>query len=94
MEKKQDIEKLRQELSDANADINKTNRSLKTLAEMNNRVTRLENEYNESKNNQLKLEDYYKPSDEMEEYKNVAFLVIGVSGGYIIYKMNKISKEK
>ena len=43
VEKKQDIEKLRQELSDANADINKTNRSLKTLAEMNNRVTRLEN---------------------------------------------------
>ena len=65
VEKKEEIEKLRQQLSDANADINRTNRSLKTLAEMNNRVTRLENEYNKSKNNKPKLEDYY-----LEDYWN------------------------
>ena len=78
---------MRQELSDANADINKTNRSLLTLSKMNNRVVQLENEYNEGKNNEPKFENYYKPSNEMEEYKNVVFLAIGVSGGYIIYKI-------
>ena len=87
VEKKEEIQKLRQELSDANADINKTNRSLLSLAKMNDRVVKLENEYNEGKNNEPKFENYYKPSDEMEEYKNVVFLAIGVSGGYIIYKI-------
>ena len=89
VEKKEEIEKLRQQLSDANADINRTNRSLKTLAEM----TRLENEYNESKNNEPKFEDYYKPSDETKEYQNVVFLIIGISLGYIIFKIKKMWKS-
>ena len=63
VEKKEEIEKLRQQLSDANADINRTNMSLKTL----------EQEYSEAAGNEPKLEDYYKPSDEMKEYQNVAF---------------------
>ena len=57
---------------------------------MNNHVMRLENEYNESKNKEPKFEDYYKPSDEMKEYQNVAFLIVGVCGGYIIYKIQKM----
>ena len=73
---KKEIEKLRQ-LSDAN--INRTNMSLKTLAEVNDRVKSLEKEYNI-------LSDYYKPSEEMKEYQTVAITVIGLSGRYIIYK--------
>ena len=46
MKKKEEIEKLRQQLSDANEDINRTNMSLKNLAEINNRVKSLEQEYN------------------------------------------------
>ena len=45
--------------------------SLKTLAEMNNRVKSLEQEYNNTP--EPKLEDYYKPSDEMKEYKILSF---------------------
>ena len=44
VKRKEEIEKLRQQLSDANADINRTNMSLKTLAEINNLVKSLEQE--------------------------------------------------
>ena len=44
VKRKEEIEKLRQQLSDANADINRTNMSLKTLAEINNCVKSLEQE--------------------------------------------------
>ena len=71
--KKEEIENLRQQLSDANADINRTSMSLKTLAEIYNRVKSLEQEYSEAAGNEPKLEDYYKSSDQMKEYQNVAF---------------------
>ena len=93
VKRKEEIERLRQQLSDANADINRTNTALKTLAEaqqreqaLNNRVKSLEKEYSEASENEPKLEDYYKPSDEMKEYQNVAFFLVGISGGYIVYK--------
>ena len=92
VEKKEQIEKLRQQLSDANADINRTNMSLKTLSEMNNRVKSLEQEYNTAEENKPKLEDYYKPSDEMKEYQNVAFFLVGISVGYIFYKISERNK--
>ena len=82
VKRKEEIEKLRQQLSDANADINRTNTALKTLV----RVKSLEKEYSESAGNEPKLEDYYKPSDEMKEYQNVAFFLVGISGGFIVYK--------
>ena len=85
-EKWYEIEKLRQQLSEANANINRTNMSLKTLAEIYNRVKSLEQEYSEAVGNEPKLEDYYKPSDEMKDYQNVAFFLVGISGGYIFYK--------
>ena len=44
VKRKEEIERLRQQLSDANADINRTNMSLKTLAEINNLVKSLEQE--------------------------------------------------
>ena len=51
VERKEEIEKLRQQLSDANADINRTNMSLKTLAEMNNHYKSLEQEYSKAAGN-------------------------------------------
>ena len=86
VKRKQEIEKLRQQLSDANADINKTNMSLKNLAEINNRYKYLKEEADEEDEKEPKLEDYYKPSDEMKEYQNVVFFLVGLSGGYIVYK--------
>ena len=69
VKRKEEIERLRQQLSDANADINRTNRALETLE--------LE---------KPKLEDYYKESDEMKEYKILSFSIIGIGTGYVFYK--------
>ena len=84
VKRKEEIEKLRQQLSDANADINRTNMSLKTLAEINNHVKNLEQEYNTLK--EPKLEDYYKELDEMKDYKMITFSIIGIGTGYVLYK--------
>ena len=88
VKRKEEIEKLRQQLSDANADINKTNMSLKNLAEINNNFKNLQNEYYAAEN-EPKLEDYYKPSDEMKEYKILSFSIIGIGTGYVVYKFIK-----
>ena len=47
MERKTKLEELRQQLSDVNADINRTNKSFKNLATINYRVKNLQNEYKE-----------------------------------------------
>ena len=93
VKRKEEIERLRQQLFDVNADINQTNRALKTLYEaqqreqtLNNRLKSLEKEYNTSSSEEPKLYDYYKPSEEMKEYQMVSITVIGLSGGYLIYK--------
>ena len=85
VKRKEEIEKLRQRLSDAIADINRTNMSFKTLREMNNCVKSLGQEYS------WKLQKYYttsenEPKFEMKEYQNVAFFLVGISGGFIVYK--------
>ena len=80
MKRKEEMERLRQQLSDANADINQTNKSLENLA-------KVENEYKKLQENEPKLENYYKPSKEMKEYQNVAFLLTGITGGVIIHKL-------
>ena len=82
--KKQQIEKLRQQLSDANADINRTNMSLKTLTEMNNHLKSLQQEYNTPK--EPKVLNYYKP-EEMKEYQLVVVSVIGIGGGLLLQKV-------
>ena len=87
VEKKEEIEKLRQQLSDANADINRTNMSFKTLAEINKCVKSLEQEYNTAE--EPKLKDYYKPSDAMKEYKILSFSITGIGTGYVVYKFIK-----
>ena len=79
MERKEYLEKLRQELSDANADINETNKSLRNLK-------KVENEYQEEEK-EPKLENYYTPSKEMKEYENIVFFITGISGGYLVNKL-------
>ena len=85
-ERKQEIQKLKQQAVEANEDINQTNKSLENLAKVLNRVKYLENEYVASNEAEPKLEDYYKPSQEMKEYQNILFLIVGLFGGYIIHK--------
>ena len=72
VKKKHKIEMLRRQASDANADINNTNHALEELR----KITR-----------ELKLEDYYKPSDEMKEYQLVVVLLMGLGGGWVLYKI-------
>ena len=80
MKRKEKIQRLRQQLSDANADINQTNKSLKILSE-------IQNEYEKGEKEEPKLENYYKPSEEMKEYQSVAFLLTGLTGGVFIHKL-------
>ena len=76
------IQKLRQELSDANADISHTNQSLELLRKIRT-VT-----YNGTKfTEEPKLENFYKPSPEMEKYQVIVGAVIGVGVGYLIYRV-------
>ena len=73
VKRKQEIEKLRQKISDANSDINKTNMSLKKLVEFNNRYKYLK-----------ELDEKSEPSDEMKEYQNVYFFIFEISGRYLV----------
>ena len=52
-------------------------------------MKRLQNEYVKGVENEPKLENYYTPSREMKEYKNVIFFVGGLTRGYLGYKFYK-----
>ena len=70
---------LRQQLSDANADINKTNKALDNLKKItyeNRTFTR-----------EPDISDFYEPSDEMKEYRFAAIGLTGLIGGWGIYKL-------
>ena len=67
MERKTKLEELRQQLSDVNADINRTNKSFKNLAAINYRVKNLQNEYTEGVENEPKLENYYKRDERISK---------------------------
>ena len=88
MERKTKLEELCQQLSDVKADINRTNKSFENLEKINYRVKKLQNEYEEEEKKEPKLENYYKPSNEMKEYQNVVFLLVGITGGYLIHKLS------
>ena len=67
--RKNEIEAKRHQLADANADINITNKALASLSKaLEYQVNRLEFEAEPEPN----LNDYYKPSKEMEEYQALA----------------------
>ena len=69
---KEKIEMLRQQASDANADINDTNRTLEELRKITT---------------EPKLEDYYQPSDEMKEYQLIVVSLMGLGGECIAAKL-------
>ena len=79
IERKQKMEQLRQQLSDANADINTTNKSFSMLK-------KYQNEYNIEEEKNPKLSNYYTPSPEMKEYQNIIYLGMGIVGGYFFHK--------
>ena len=66
------IRKLRQQLSDANADINETNNALDELRQIQSTNTL-------SKYKEPQLNDFYKPSNEMKEYQYLSTGIIGAS---------------
>ena len=76
--KKNEMELLRQQLSDENADIKKTNRALDNL-----RITH----ENKTFAREPHISDFYEPSDEMKEYQHVAVGLIGLIGGWGVYKL-------
>ena len=77
--KKNEIDLLRQQLSDANADINKTNKALDDLQKITYESKTFKREPH--------ITDFYKPSDEMEEYQHVAVGLAGLAGGWGAYKI-------
>ena len=73
------IQELRQQLSDANADINETNKALDELRQIQSTAKLLEYK-------QPQLSDFYKPSDEMKEKQYLTTGIIGASTGYALFK--------
>ena len=79
VENKNRIDLLRQQLSDANADINKTNKVLDDLQKNTYEDKTFEREPH--------ISDFYKPSNEMEEYQHVVIGLAGLIGGWGVYKL-------
>ena len=73
------IQRLRQELADANEDLERTNKALDTLR----RVQSIEY-HGQTFNRELQLSDFYKPSKEMEEYQYIAIGSVGIGARYLI----------
>ena len=79
VEKKNEMELLRQQLSDGNADINKTNKALDNLRKItfeNRTFTR-----------EPLISNFYEPADEMREYQHAAVGLAGLIGGWGVYKL-------
>ena len=69
------IQELRQQLSDANADTNETNKALDELRKIQS-----------MKYKEPHLNDFYKPREEMKEYQYLTTGLIGISSGYALFK--------
>jgi chromosome segregation ATPase len=77
--KKNKIAELRLQLSDANVDINTTNRALDALR----RVTYEDKIFTR----EPEISDYYTPSDEMAEYRYTAIGISGTLVGWGAYRL-------
>lgn len=67
VEQKNQIQGLRQQLSDANADINDTNHALDLLKKINTISYQ-----GKTFTKEPTVNDYYKPSDKMKRYMNIS----------------------
>ena len=73
------IQRLRQELADANEDLQRTNKALDNLR----RVQSIEYK-KKTFQREPQLSDFYKPSKEMEEYQYITIGSVGIGAGYLI----------
>ena len=73
------ILQLRQQLADANNDIEDTNRALEQL-----RWIQSIKYTGKTFNREPQLNDFYKPSDEIKEYQYITIGVVGVVSGYLL----------
>ncbi|CAB4004640.1 Hypothetical predicted protein [Paramuricea clavata] len=71
----------RQEILDANHDIEETNKALDELRNYNRR------QYLNALDRKPKFEDYYQPSDEMQKYLTMTVGILGVGGGYVLTRI-------
>ena len=76
------IQELRQQLADANHDIEDTNKALDMLRQV--RTIRFKNT---KFDREPRLSDFYKPNEEMRDYQYLVMGGLGVGAGYLIYKM-------
>ena len=80
VEKKNKIALLRQQLLDADRDLDRGNEALHQLRTVMEEADRLEDE-------EPTINDYYKPSDEMKMYMNVVTGVVGSVSGFLVTKL-------
>ena len=73
------IQQLRQELSDANEDLERTNKALENL-----RLVQAIQYNGKRFNREPQLSDFYQPSKEMKEYQCIIIRSIGIGAGYLI----------
>ena len=81
VQNKNRIQELRQQLSDANADINDTNQALGLLSKV-----QTINFQGKTFTSEPTVGDYYKPSDKMNQYQYIVVGLVDVAGGYMIEK--------
>ena len=74
------IQRLRQQLSDANQDINTTNAALDNLRKVLARVSAIQRARKEPT-----IDAFYKPSDKMKEYQLMFVGAVGIPLGYLAY---------
>ena len=79
VEKKNKIALLRQQLLDADKDLDRGNEALHQLRTAMEKAEQLENE-------EPTINDYYEPSDEMKMYMNVVTGVVGSVSGFLVTK--------
>ena len=85
--RKNKIEEKRHQLVEANKDINTTNAALSALDHLNRVMEK------RSLEQEPTLDDYYKPSEEMEGYKVLVMTAAGLGTGLVGYKIYKTVKK-
>ena len=77
------IQRLRQQLSDANQDINTTNAALDNLRKVLARTSAIQRSRKDR--GEPTIGDFYRPSDKMKEYQLMFAGAVGIPLGYLAY---------